>query len=402
MTILFGHPSGSPFSHNAALAHFEAGRLEAFCVPWMPSEAALRRFCSVAPLRPMAERLARRRFPALSAAPKVQGRVGEWRRLALRAAGRGDERLSYEANDWLMATMAREVRRPRVTAVHAYEDCSMEQFVEAKRLGKVCIYDMPIGYYPAWEQIQAELAHKFRDWLPATGLPSQRFARPEQKRQEMELADLVLVPSVFVEETVRRFHPDKLISRASYGVDIDFWTPSEERRSEKPLHFLYVGQLSVRKGTPLLIEAWAAAGLRDAHLSLVGSWQLAEGKKRELPPNITWTAPVSAVGLRQFYQVADVFVFPTFFEGRALAVGEAMAVGLPILSTAACGFDVLCLACGRIVPVGDKDALTEELRRFAGHRDELPAMSRAARASAELLTWRRYREQVSEAVAPLV
>jgi hypothetical protein len=45
-----------------------------------------------------------------------------------------------------MATMQRECHRTSVTAVHAYEDCSLLQFREAKRLGKACIYDMPIGY----------------------------------------------------------------------------------------------------------------------------------------------------------------------------------------------------------------------------------------------------------------
>ena len=101
----------------------------------------------------MTQRLSRRHFQALAGVPKVQGRVGELRRLLIRAMGRGDDRLSNEANDWLMRTMTRECRRSSVTAVHAYEDCSLLQFVEAKRLGKACIYDMPIGYYPAWERI---------------------------------------------------------------------------------------------------------------------------------------------------------------------------------------------------------------------------------------------------------
>ena len=100
-----------------------------------------------------------------------------------------------------MRTMTRECRRPAVTAIHAYEDCSLWQFAEAKRLGKACIYDMPIGYYPAWEHAQAELVRKFVDWLPAGGLPSSRYVRPQQKCQEMELADLVLAPSSFVAET---------------------------------------------------------------------------------------------------------------------------------------------------------------------------------------------------------
>jgi hypothetical protein len=111
LTVLFGHPTGSPFSHNAALAHFEAHQLESFCVPWMPSAATLRLLEYLGPLRPMARRLGRRRFPPLATAPKIQGRVGEIRRLITRAVGRGDESLDYEANDWLMRTMCRECKR---------------------------------------------------------------------------------------------------------------------------------------------------------------------------------------------------------------------------------------------------------------------------------------------------
>jgi hypothetical protein len=78
----------------------------------------------------------------------------------MRSLGAGEDALTIEANDWLMHTMTQECRRAAVTAIHAYEDCSFRQFQEAKRLGKACIYDMPIGYYPAWEQIAAELARK--------------------------------------------------------------------------------------------------------------------------------------------------------------------------------------------------------------------------------------------------
>src|SRR5438270_13834396 len=111
MSILFGHPTGSPFSHNAALAHFESGRLESFCVPWMPSAQTLCLLDQVKPLRPMTQRLSRRHFPALAEAPKIQGRLGELWRLLIRSLGWGDERLSNQANDWLMRTMTRECRR---------------------------------------------------------------------------------------------------------------------------------------------------------------------------------------------------------------------------------------------------------------------------------------------------
>jgi hypothetical protein len=241
LAVLFGHPSGNPFSHHAALAHFEAGRLGAFCVPWMPSAISCQLLQQLGKFWPMAGRLSRRHFHPLSGATKVQGRIGEFRRLFIRALGMGDEHLSQDANDWLMRTMFRECQHSDVTAVHAYEDCSLTQFVEAARRGKACIYDMPIGYYPAWEKTQASLAKKYAEWLKPDALQSLRHVRRDQKRQEMQLADLTLVPSTFVEKTIRMFHPNKAIAQAPYGVDIDFWSPGNEKKKQDALRFIYAG-----------------------------------------------------------------------------------------------------------------------------------------------------------------
>lgn len=405
MSVLFGHPSGSPFSHNAALAHFEAHRLEAFCVAWMPSLATLQLLEHLGPLRPLARRFRRRRFPALTRAPKIQGRPGEMCRLITRVLGlgRGDESLAQEANDWLMRTMRRECHRVSVRAVHAYEDCSLWQFQEAKRLGKACIYDMPIGYYPAWEKTQAELARQFLDWLPAGGLPSSRYLRPQQKCQEMELADLVLVPSSFVAETVREFHPNKVLKLAPYGVDLEFWTPGKRNEGSEVLRFIYAGQISLRKGIPLLLQAWEKAALRSAELQLVGPWKLSDCKRTSPPRGVTHVSALSSEALRDHYRQADVFVFPSFFEGLALVLLEAMACGLPAIASAATGgADVLTEASGRLLPVGDLDGLVDTLRWFDQNRSRLPAMGHAARKRAEESTWDRYRRAVTEATSPFV
>jgi glycosyltransferase involved in cell wall biosynthesis len=403
MTVLFGHPSGNPNSHHAALAHLEAGRLEAFCVPWMPSQFSIRLLGHFGVLRPLAQRLSRRRFPPLDVAPKLQGRIGEFLRLLTRAIGRSDERLSYQANDWLMQTMRRECRRAKVSAVHSYEDCSLWQFVEAKRRGKACIYDMPIGYYPAWEKIQPELGRRYASWLPAHGLSSTSYVRPEQKRQEMSLADLVLVPSVFVADTIQEYYPAKKVALAPYGVDTDTWMPATKHMPEDVITFLFVGQCSIRKGTPFLLDAWRAAGIKHAKLRLVGSWHLSAARQKSLPPQVEWIGPVSRDRLREYYRDASIFAFPTFFEGRALVIGEALASGLPVLTTRASGADDLIdNACGRLVPIGNLEALVECLRWFDKNRGQLAAMSRAARVQAERCNWGKYRRSVSEAVAPFV
>ncbi len=401
MSVLFGHPTGNPNSHQAALAHFEAGWLEAFCVPWMPSAQSLRLLEHMPGLGAMARRLARRDFAALRDAPKIEGRLGEWRRLALRAFGFGGEALSYEANDWLMQTMARETSRKRVSAVHAYEDCSLLQFQKANKLGKACIYDMPIGYYPAWQETQTRLAQRFADWLPETGLPSKRHVRPDQKKAEMALADLVLAPSRFVENTIRQFHPEKRIARAAYGVDSAFWSPGP--RAPGPLTYIYAGQISLRKGIPDLLLSWERAQIRDARLVLAGSWHLSQRKKRELPAGVIWRPPLSPADLREAYRGADVFVFPSHFEGFGLVLLEAMACGLPaIASDATAGPDILSKDEGHIVPAGDGEQLTEALLWCAANRDSLAAKRAGARAKAERCSWENYRRHVREAVEPFV
>jgi len=297
--------------------------------------------------------------------------------------------------------MTCECRRSSVTAVHAYEDCSLWQFAEAKRLGKACIYDMPIGYYPAWERTQRELKKKYADWLAEDKTPQQ--GRREQKCKEVALADLLLVPSKFVASTIYDFHPNSAVAIAPYGVDLVDW-PTRTRRAQRDvITFLFAGQCSLRKGVPLLLEAWRAAGLKHARLLLVGPWQLAETKKMDLPSGCHWTGPVSSQRLRGLYHESDVFVFPTNFEGRALVVAEALASGLPVLTTYASGADdMVGETAGRIVPPEDLDALVESLRWFNNNREFLPEMSRAARTRAEHCTWEQYRLQVAEAVAPLV
>jgi glycosyltransferase involved in cell wall biosynthesis len=400
--ILFGHPGGNPNAHHAALAHLEGGRLEAFCVPWMPSKTTLRILSVLPGLGVHTGRLARRRFEPLMGAPRIEGRLGEMRRLLTRAFGSESEGLSYEANDWLMDVMKRECHRSTVTAVHAFEDCSLWQFEEAKRLGKACIYDMPTVCYSAWEEQQKVLLGRFSNWLPSGGLSANQWARPEQKRREMEIADVVLAPSTVVKETILRFHPDKKISLAPYGVDLDYWTPSCNGRSTKcgPLLFLYAGRCSIRKGIPVLLDAWRKAELREAKLALVGSWELEKRHRGSLPPGVVYHPPCSAAELRTHYRNADVFLFPSFFDGFGLVLLEAMACGLPVVATeATAGPDIIDATMGRIVASGNVDALVETLRWFAAKRNHLPAMKVAARAKAETCTWARYRRCVSEAVA---
>jgi glycosyltransferase involved in cell wall biosynthesis len=71
---------------------------------------------------------------------------------------------------------------------------------------------------------------------------------------------------------------------------------------------------------------------------------------------------LSAEDLRDAYAQADVFVLPTYFEGYGMAVAEAVAHGLPIISTRTGAIpELVDEHSGWLVDVGDEDGLREAL-----------------------------------------
>jgi starch synthase len=403
VTVLIGHPAGNPNSHNAALAHLEAGRLEAFCIPWMPGRQTISVLKKIPGASKFSNRLARRSFAPLQSGPIVQNRTRAIRSFLERAMSTGgDVTAAIAGNEWLMRTMEELCMARAVTAVHSFEDCSLKTFVRAKQNGKACIYDMPTGYFRAWRRTNDELNKKYDDWALQAG-QSGIFASDEQKEEEMRLADLVLVPSAFVQHTIRTHYPNKIISLAPYGVDAGFWTPSVARHGDGPLRVIFAGKACVQKGTPLLLEAWKKAALPDAELRLIGAWRLNEQKKRSLPDNVTWLPPCSSVELRRQFQLSDVMVFPSNFDGFGLVILEAMACGLPVVTTSAAGgADLISDRCGQVIDPDDLEQLIDALRSLSANRASLPSLGNESRKVAEKFSWRTYRDAVKVVTASYI
>ena len=88
--------------------------------------------------------------------------------------------------------------------------------------------------------------------------------------------------------------------------------------------------------------------------------------------------------------------FLLLVEGLALVLLEAMACGVPVITTLnAGGSDILTHGVeGFIVPIRDVEALKEKLEWCYRHPQELAEMGRAARRKAEQLTWESYRREL--------
>jgi glycosyltransferase involved in cell wall biosynthesis len=110
---------------------------------------------------------------------------------------------------------------------------------------------------------------------------------------------------------------------------------------------------------------------------------------------------VPRVSVQSEFLAADVFVLPTLSDGFALAHLEALACGIPVITTPNCGSVVRDGMDGIIVPIRDPVALANAIERIITNPDLRSRMSLSARARAREHTWERYGERLIRALSKL-
>jgi glycosyltransferase involved in cell wall biosynthesis len=153
------------------------------------------------------------------------------------------------------------------------------------------------------------------------------------------------------------------------------------------LLFTSVGRLEKEKNPLLTVAAFAHLNHPQAHLVLLGSGSLRDPLS-EYVRNHGLQDRVHLLGRRnevaQCLAASDVFVLGSNWEGNPLAVMEAMAAGLPVVSTAVGGVPELVESgrSGILVPQADEAALTAAMARLSAYPDERRAMGYYAQTRA--------------------
>ena len=183
----------------------------------------------------------------------------------------------------------------------------------------------------------------------------------------------------------------------------------EGARRSTPVELLCVGSLIPRKGHDVLFDAVADLRLLRWHLTCVGSDALAPDTVMALREQIdisglndaiTLTGEVDDATLERAYQSADVFVLATRHEGYGAAVAEALARGIPVVSTMAGAIpELVGYSGGAIVPIDDTAALAAALETMVGdHAARAGLAAGALTQGAALPRWTDTALAVSEAL----
>jgi glycosyltransferase involved in cell wall biosynthesis len=224
--------------------------------------------------------------------------------------------------------------------------------------------------------------------------------------EESAMAERWIVASRFSKQTlIDAGIPGEKIEVVPYGIDLQRFARREDyRKVVTPLRLLFVGTICQRKGIKYLKEALALLPPGSVELTICGRPVDDLALFRDTGMPVRLFPSISAQGLLDAYRSADVFVFPSLAEGFAQVLLEAMASGLPIISTTRTAAPDLINhgEQGYIVEAGDPVALATQIEKFLEDPDLVRSMGEAARRRAEYFTWERFRSGVSAAVGKIL
>jgi UDP-glucose:(heptosyl)LPS alpha-1,3-glucosyltransferase len=215
-------------------------------------------------------------------------------------------------------------------------------------------------------------------------------------RQQLTVADPRTAPRVDVVEN---------------GGDATHFAPAVTAALRKPMRdelgvsdreilYVFVGAGDRRKGLHELLAAFRRLAAPAARLLIVGHRDPKETARVDAALHDTGLGPrvilrPFTADPRPYYAAADVFVLPTWFDPFSNATLEALACGVPVVTTSSNGVAELMTPGreGRIVGAGDVDGLHVALAEMLAA--DRRAMAEAARAVAERMTWARHVEAMS-------
>jgi glycosyltransferase involved in cell wall biosynthesis len=353
---------------------------------------------------PLAERVSAefRRFshPGLDPALVRTGGLAEWaERIAARGGWRGlAQRIDAVGNRRFAKVIAAAIAGPQPFALWGYNGSSRTGFALAKAQGRACILDRTIGDARAYNAAMAGLQERYGDWfLPEErAIPAANIASDDA---EYALADAILCGSEFAAASVRSFAPDHAakVRVLPYCYDerlfADQPAPEPVPRTG-PLEFLFVGQINPRKGTHHLLEAFAAIPESVARLTLVGDLRIPRAQFARYADRVRHVPQVPRSAVPGIMAAHHVLVFPSYFEGSALTLLEALASGLGIIQTRASG-NGATPATGIVLEHPDTEALREAILTAVADRDRVDRWRGAAQAAARNYTFARYRDAIA-------
>ena len=306
--------------------------------------------------------------------------------------GHGEEEVFYCRNKQFQNNISDTIIG-NIDAVIGFDTSSWILAERCKRLSKRFFLDVSIAHPVSKDKVYRQLIKVYPEWK--FFVKKKEYKHIAVEEAEMELASHIVVASSFTLNTyVEHGIPIKKISINSYGVDAQMFKPEAKQKNQNnPIRFVFVGSVDARKGIPFLLETWLNIHAPNIELTLIGPVTAAIEKFIHVRyPSVIIKGKLSFDEVRKILPRYDVMIFPSFFEGFGLVVPEAMACGIPVITTTAtCGDDLIENGRdGFVIDPGNEIKLKGCIQYFIDKPGKINEIGILARKKAELFSWDEY------------
>lgn len=272
--------------------------------------------------------------------------------------------------------------------VIGYDTSSWILARRCKDLGIPFILDVSIGHPLSKNIISNALRKKYPDWETQIQIKNKELI--EYETIENSLASLIITPSHFVKNSFIENHVEEnKIKVNPFGTDTSYFI-FHQKKQKKKIKFLFFGGLTARKGLPLLLSVWKKNTFLDAELTIAGFGELPN--KLKLPNSVLNKGKVALEERMELFKEHDIFIFPSNFEGFAQVQIEAVASGLPLISTPNAGGEEIISNGfnGLLIKPESEIELEQAINFFINNPEKIAEMSRNQKHKINNFTWDAY------------
>lgn len=262
----------------------------------------------------------------------------EWsERIAMRAGFRRlASKLNFIGNRDFAVKVNRLRQRSPCSVLWGYDTSSSDVFRNADTEKRVL--DKTIGDPVYYNRIMDEVYREYPQYFL-----SKNYKIPKKtidiQQEEYELSDVIVCGSEFCSQTIRESNSDAIRNKTKvleYNFDSDLFPVERADRSikrDRPLNFLFLGQAGPRKGIHLVLQAFEKIPKSAANLLIVGDLQVPTDVFSRFRERVTWMPTVPRSEVAAYLKECDCLLFPSYFEGSAITLYEALALNTGIIQS---------------------------------------------------------------------
>jgi len=257
-----------------------------------------------------------------------------------------------------------------------------------ERIGRCDIYRAGDGVHRAWQERRQKFEPRWKRWLRVLNRKNNELLHLEAATFAPDGAARVIANSDMVRREILNYfaYPEDRICVIRNGFDPPAADPAADKQAQcvkfgikntDRAVVLFAGSGWERKGLRFAVDAMRGTASATLVVAGRGNWS------GEVPENVQFLGPVS--DMASLLGCADVFLAPTIYDPFSNACLEALAAGLPVVTTDANGFSEIIDDGhhGSVVQVGDVPALKSRIEHWALARHDAAVRERCQSRAAE-------------------